>query len=210
MTNATHAICAANLLIFYGASTMAKSQDETQIAARYVNALFTLAADQQKLDTVAEGLEALGVLLAKSYDFSALCHSPMLSRVAKMQAVEAIAKKVKLQPLVAQLLTVLANNQRLSVLPAVIVEFAARMREHHGEVVADVATATKLDAATEKSLTTNLSKYTGKKVVLRVQEKPEILGGLTVRIGGMMIDASVAGKLARLKDRLSQGIKQVA
>lgn len=189
---------------------MAKSQDNTQIAARYVNALFTLAAEQKALDAVAEALAALGKLLADSADFTALCHSPVLSRVAKMQAVEAIAKKIKLQPLVAQLLTVLANNQRLSVLPAVITEFAARMRDHHGEVVADVATATKLDAATEKSLTSNLSKYTGKKVVLRVQEKPEILGGLTVRIGGMMIDASVSGKLARLKDRLSQGIKQVA
>jgi F-type H+-transporting ATPase subunit delta len=112
--------------------------------------------------------------------------------------------------LVAQLLTVLAANQRLALLPAIVAEFAAQMRAHRGEMVAEVATATKLDAATEQALVASLTKYTGKKVVLAVSQKPEILGGLKIRLGGVMIDASVAGKLMRLKDKLNHGIKQVA
>jgi F-type H+-transporting ATPase subunit delta len=189
---------------------MAASQDEKQIAARYVSALFSLATEQKKLDAVAAELEKLGELLAESADLKALCQSPMLSTTAKMQAVMAIAKKAKMHALVAQLLTVLAANQRLALLPAIVAEFAAQMRAHRGEMVAEVATATKLDAATEKALVASLTKYTGKKVVLAVSQKPEILGGLKIRLGGVMIDASVAGKLMRLKDKLNHGIKQVA
>lgn len=189
---------------------MANAHDEKQIATRYVTALFDLATGQKKLDAVAGELEKLGSLLNESADFLSLCHSPVLSSAAKMQAVMAIAKKAKMHALVAQLLTVLAANQRLALLPAIITEFAARMRAHHGEIMAEVSAAAPLDSKTEKSLVTALSAYTGKKVVLSVQQKPEILGGLKIRLGGVMIDASTAGKLTRLKEKLNQGIRQVA
>lgn len=189
---------------------MANAQDEKQIASRYVTALFELANEQKKLDAVAAELEKLGVSLQESAEFSALCQSPVLSTAAKTDAVAAIAKKSKMHALVAQLLKVLAENQRLILLPAIIIEFAARMRAHHGEAVAEITAATPLDSKTEKTLIAALGSYTGKKVVLSVQQKPELLGGLQIRLGGVMIDASVSGKLQRLKDALNQSIRQIA
>ncbi len=189
---------------------MASAQDDKQIASRYVTALFDLAKEQKKLDKTAEELAALADLLGNSSDFAALCNSPVISRQDKEKAVQALAKKTKLSPIVSQFLTLLAENQRLALLGAITAEFASRLREHHGEIVAEVQTAAPIDAKTEKSLAAALSKYTGKTVTLDIQEKPEILGGLRLFIGGRMIDASVSGKLQRLQEKLNQGIKQIA
>lgn len=190
--------------------TMASAQDEKQISARYVTALFALAQEQKKQDTVAEELSALANLLNTSAEFKSLCFSPALSAATKLEAVAAIAKKLKLSALTNNFLNVLAENQRLPLLAAVAEDFLAALRESKGEIVAEILTATKLDSKTEKSLVESLSKYTGKTVSLQVTEKPELLGGLQIRLGGVMIDASVLGKLNRLKEKLTNGIRAAA
>lgn len=189
---------------------MAKTSTDSQISSRYAAALFALAQEQKKLDAVAGDLTSLAALVKDSNAFAALCYSPVIPRRVKIKAVEALIKKMKWNATTAQFLKVLAENQRLAALPAIAEAFSLKLREHKGEMVAEVLTAAKLDASTEKSLTAHLSKYTGKTVTLDVKQKPEILGGLTIRLGGVMIDTSISGKLNRLKEKLNQGIKQVA
>jgi ATP synthase F1 delta subunit len=189
---------------------MAKTQNTQQIAARYVTALFLLAKEQNLLAAVAKDMEMLGNLLRESVAFKALCQSPLQSRRVKEQAVQAIATKAKAHPLVAQFIALLARNQRLGLLAEMVEGFAARLRQESGEIVAQMVVAAPLDAKTEAELVASLSRFTGKKVSLAVQQNPEILGGLTLHFEGMMVDASLAGKLNRLKEELQQRIRQAA
>lgn len=185
---------------------MASAQDEQQIATRYVTALFDLAQAQSKQDVVASELQYLATLMVESADFRNLCNSPAISVANKAEAVAALCKQAKASDLTAQFVGVLAQNQRLAVLPQIAEQFQLALRNSRNEVVAIVESASPLDAAVEKELVQNLSQYTGKKVILQQVQKPEVLGGLRVRIGGMLIDASLAGKL----DRLARTLRSAA
>lgn len=188
----------------------ASQQDQKQIASRYVTALFALAEAEDALEKTQNELERIGELLAESDCFARLCFTPTLSRHAQHDGLKALAEKGKLSLLVGRFLMVLAENRRVSCLPYIISGFAERLRRHRGQAVAEVTSATRLKKAEQDNLAKLLKKYTGKDVVLHVTENSNILGGLRIQVDGKMIDATVAGRLGRLKDRLYTGIRQIA
>ena len=188
---------------------MAITATHKQIATRYVNALFDLALDAKKVELTADELDSLAAAMAESEEMHRLCTDPTLTRAMQAEGVAAVAKKAKLSKLVEQFLTVLVKNRRLEVLPAMAQTFRAKLRAHHGQVVAEVVTATKLKKADETKLIKMLGEHTDKQVVLQVTEDASILGGLRIMVDGTMIDASLQGRLNRLKDELYHGIKQV-
>jgi F-type H+-transporting ATPase subunit delta len=189
---------------------MAQKHDPSLIALRYVTALFELAHSAKKTDEVAKELAALALLVKTSPEFAALCHSPVITRQTKSVAIATLVSTLKLSKLVGQFLALLTQNQRLALLPQIAESFAARLRSERGEAIAQIQTATTLSESLQKELSTLLSRFSGKKVSLSVQQEPEILGGVRIHLGGTMIDASLAGKLARLKDALSSSGRDTA
>ena len=82
--------------------------------------------------------------------------------------------------------------------PEIVRVFEALSNEAQGIVIADVTTASSLDAGQESRLQEKLAGVTGKEVRLRLHEDPKVIGGVVVRIGDKRIDGSVTGRLARL------------
>jgi len=168
------------------------------LAGRYASALFDLARDQRKLDAVGRSLDALSQALTDSTDFAELIASPLVSREAAAKAFASLAPKLKLDPTTANFLAVLARNGRKRDLRAVIRAFGRLAAEHRGETSAEVVTARALADDQLAALKTQLRARAGRDVTIDAQVNPDILGGIVVKLGSQMIDASIRTKLNRL------------
>ena len=169
------------------------------LAERYGAALFDLADEHKELDAVARDLQALRALLRDSADLRRLIRSPVLSREEQGKAVIAIAQQAGLSPLTRNFLGLLAQNRRLFALPEMIESFLNRLAERRGEVTAQVLAAQDLSPAQRAAVDEQLRKAVGRKVAIDVQVDPSLLGGLVVKVGSRMVDASLKSMLHRLQ-----------
>ena len=169
------------------------------LAERYAAALFELADERRDLDTVAADLRQLRAMLHDSADLSRLVRSPILTRSEQGKAVEAIAERAGLSALVRDFLAVVARNRRLFAVPAMIEAFLTKLAERRGEITAEVTVAQPLTEAQLGSLGEQLRRSAGRRVSVEVRVDPALLGGLVVKLGSRMIDASLSSKLRRLQ-----------
>ena len=168
------------------------------LQGRYASALFDLAHEQKAVAAVESDLENLDAALTESADLAALIRNPQISREAAAAALDGVAKLLKLSPLTANLLGVLAANRRLDKLPEVIRAFASIAAAARGEVTADVTSAHPLSAAQLKTLEAKLKSREGKDVKIKTNVDPDLLGGLVVRVGSQQIDSSIRTRLNTL------------
>ena len=171
---------------------------QASLSGRYAIALFELAYEQKKLDAVAADLAAVREALAESDALRALTTSPLVGRDEAQRAVAAAAGAMKLDPITANFLGVLASNRRLAQLDGVIRAFNTLAARHRGEINAEITSAHPLDEEQVDAIRTNLRARYGSDIAVDLQVDPAILGGLVVKIGSRMIDGSIRTKLNTL------------
>lgn len=173
------------------------------LSGRYATALFDLAVEHNALDAVLASLETLSGALGRSEDLMALIGSPMVGRGAAAAAIKGLASAMELDSLTSNFLGVLANNRRLSALPAIMRDVRALAAARRGEITAQVTSAHALTKTQAAALAKKLKSGLGRDVTLDITQDPAILGGLIVRIGSRMIDSSLRSRL----DQLGQALK---
>jgi F-type H+-transporting ATPase subunit delta len=171
---------------------------QASLSGRYALALFELANEQKKLEAVGQDLAAVSQALGESDEFRALTVSPLVGRDEAVKAVAATAGAMKLDPVTASFLGVLAQNRRLAQLPGVIRAFNILSARHRGEITAEVTSAHQLDAGQVDAIKQNLRTRMGRDIAVDLAVDPAILGGLVVKIGSQMIDGSIRTKLNNL------------
>ena len=169
------------------------------LAERYAAALFELADERRELDAVADDLRQLRTMIAGSADLSRLVKSPILSRDAQGKGIAALAEAAGISRLVRDFLAVVARNRRLFAVPAMIAAYLAKLAERRGEVTAEVTAAQPLSEVQLGSLTEQLRRSMGRRVSVELRVDPALIGGLIVKLGSRMVDASLASKLRRLQ-----------
>ena len=169
------------------------------LAARYAAALFELADERRELDAAAEDLRQLRAMLAGSTDLTRLMRSPILSREAQGKAIAALAEHAQMSRLVRDFLAVVARNRRLFAVPAMIEAYLRKLADRRGELTAEVTAAQPLSEGQLGSLTEQLRRALGRRVSVELRVDPALLGGLIVKLGSRMVDASLASKLRRLQ-----------
>jgi F-type H+-transporting ATPase subunit delta len=169
------------------------------LAERYATALFEIADERRALDETASDLRQLRTMLAASADLTRLVRSPILSREEQARAVEALARRAELSPLIRDFLAVVARNRRLFAVPAMIDGFLAMLAARRGEITAEVVAAQPLSAEQLEVLSEHLRRTVGRRVSVEAKVDPQLLGGMIVKVGSRMIDASVESKLRRLQ-----------
>ena len=169
------------------------------IAERYGLALYELADEAKSLDDVASDLESLKALIAESDDFAKLLRSPVIDRNAKTKAVSTILEKGGADSLTRRFVGVVAENNRLFVLAEMITAYLAELSRRRGEITAEVTSARPLNDDQLQQLTESLRAKLGGKVAVEADVDPSLIGGLVVRVGSRMIDASLKTKLQRLQ-----------
>jgi len=169
------------------------------LADRYAAALFELADERKALDQVAADLRSLRQLLAESPDLRRLVLSPILSRIEQGKAIVAVAERAGFDGLTRSFLGLVAHNRRLFAVPAMIEAFLQRLAARCGEVTAEVTSAQELTPAQLSAVNEQLRKAVGSKIAVEVKVDKNLLGGLIVKVGSRMVDASLRSKLHRLQ-----------
>jgi F-type H+-transporting ATPase subunit delta len=182
-----------------GFSLASETTGVTSLAERYAGALFDLADQRRALDEIASDLRELRAMMQASGDFVRLIRSPVLSREEQAKGIAAIAERAGVSVLTRNFLGVVAHNRRLFAVPAMIEAFLAELAKRRGEVTAQVTAAQALSQAQLEALNQQLRRGLGSRVSLDVTVDPTLIGGIVVRLGSRMIDASIKNKLQRLQ-----------
>ena len=169
-----------------------------RVARRYASALMSVAVDHKAVDATADDLVLIRTALADSRELRMLLASPIIQEAKKARVLQAVFEK-RIGKLTLLFLDLLVRKQREVFLDDMIHRFLDLRDEMRGLVTVDVTAAVDLDAKQTKALTKELERTTGKSVELRLTRDASIMGGLVVRIGDTVHDASVRRQLARLR-----------
>lgn len=183
---------------------MAKKVNIKELARRYTTAVFELAKSENALDKVSKDLEALEALLGDNPELEQLIASPVLSEAEQVETISQLAKAQKFNSLTLNFLSIVARNGRLQYLRQIVTAFRDKIAEENGEIKAEITTAQELSAAQISAIAKDLGAKTGKTVVVIQNVRPEIIGGLIVKIGPKMFDYSIKSRLTKLKNKLKE------
>jgi F-type H+-transporting ATPase subunit delta len=172
------------------------------VARRYAAALFMAAKRQNEVEAVEQDARALSEVLAREPRLMKFLDSPEILDERK-EAMLRTAFGERVRPVLLRFLLLVFRKNRISHLSDMIEEFVARAEEARGIVSARVVTAVALGPDQTEALTAKLAALTGKQIRLRRDVDPGILGGALVTIGDRILDGSVQGRLAAIRDELT-------
>ena len=174
-------------------------------AVRYAKALFDVVLRERgDLAHVERQLEQFGGLFAAHPELQRVMMNPAVPAPRKRDAVSELAKVAQLQPVLGKLMTLLAERDRLALLPEVLRAFRSRLLDHQNVVRAEVTTAMPLGPERIGQIQRSLAAATGRTVLLDSRVDPSLVGGLIARVGSVVYDASLTTQLRKMKDRLEQ------
>ena len=169
------------------------------MAGRYATALFELALEENAVDQVAADLKSFDAMVASSPDLTRLVRSPVFSAGDQAKALVAVLEKAGIKGIAANFLRIIAQNRRLFAAREMIRGFNRLVAKHKGEVTAEVTVAEALNDARMAEIRDALKSVSGKDVQIDVTVDPSIIGGLKVKLGSRMVDASLRTKLNSIK-----------
>lgn len=174
---------------------------DIRVARRYAAALFGVANRDGILDAVAADLTLISRFLADVPYLRAVLMQPLVSDTRKYTVVdEAFGDRVTASSL--NFFKLLIRKRREDLVSECIREFRALLAEHTNMVEAEAWTAVPLSPEQTERLTQSLQALTGKTVRLTAAVDHTLVGGVVVRLGDLIIDGSVRGKLERLERQL--------
>jgi F-type H+-transporting ATPase subunit delta len=169
------------------------------MAGRYATALYELALEERALDPVKADLERFDALVEGSEDLKRLVRSPVFTAEEQQKALAAVLEKAGIGGLAAKFLSLVTKNRRLFAVRDITRAFRALVARHKGETRAEVTVAEPLSENHLSALKEALKSTTKKEVALDIRVDPAILGGLVVKLGSRMVDASLKTKLNSIK-----------
>lgn len=177
---------------------------ERRIVRRYAAALFGAASKADVVDAVESDLGLVGYTIESSPALWDAMVSPIIPASTKRKILGDIFGG-KVQEITLAYLGLLVDKRREEALKVTESEYVLLANEARGIVEAEVTSATALDEDQAARLVSKLSATTGKKIELSSKVDPSVIGGVLVRIGDTVIDGSVRGQLAALRQKLLEG-----
>lgn len=169
------------------------------VAGRYASALHGLAFEGKVVDAVSADLASIQAMVDSSPDLARLIKSPVFSVEEQSAAMAAILSKAQIGGLSANFIRLVAAKRRLFALPEMIRGYQAEVARARGIVSAEVTVAETPSAAQVDDIKAALKEAAGTEVAVAIKVDPAIIGGLVVRMGARMVDASLKTKLNSIR-----------
>jgi F-type H+-transporting ATPase subunit delta len=177
----------------------------TTAGRRYAEAAFQVALRDGELDGWRDDLVLAADMLARP-EVERVVDSPAVPLAQRLGVVSALLES-RIRPGALRLVSLLVERGRVRDLPRVSEQFQRQLNAHRGIVVATVTSAAPLTKDETAAIRTRVEAMAGSTVDLRTAIDPALLGGLTVQIGDRLLDASIRGRLERLRDQLNAGTR---
>jgi len=172
-----------------------------ELAKRYSLALLPLAEAQSIQRQVTDELKALVALIGREPMLKACLANPTIPVVAKQAILDQIMAPV-FNPLTRDFVGRLVRNRRAALLAEIVQFLEARLDEEEGRVEVRVESALPMTDADQADFLRRLTQWLNKKVALEIAVVPELLAGITIRIGDRLVDGSCRGQLTRMRQVL--------
>jgi F-type H+-transporting ATPase subunit delta len=173
-----------------------------EIAAVYARSLFEVAKEQQKLDVVRDELGQFADALQDNRELQVFFFSPYFSTQEKEDGLDRAVTDA--DPAVRNFFKLLIENHRMPVIFRVRRAFDDLWEEENQLLPVEVTSAVELDEGTVRQIGDRISEQTGRRVDLSSRVEPDILGGIVVRVGNSVLDASVRNRLESLRRQVAR------
>ena len=173
-----------------------------EIAEVYARSLFEVAKEHGTVDLIREQLDQFTQALGADRDLQIFFFSPYFSTQEKK---DGLARALDgADPIVVNFLELLIENHRMPVIFRVRRGYETLWEEENRLLPVSVTSAVELDEATVRQIGDRIAEQTGRRVDLSATVEPEILGGIVVRVGNAVLDASVRNRLEQLRKQVAR------
>jgi ATP synthase F1 delta subunit len=173
-----------------------------EIAAVYSRSLFEVASEQNKLDALREQLGAFADALNDNRELQVFFFSPYFSTAEKQDGLDRAISDA--DPILINFLKLLIENHRMPVIFRVRRGFDELWLRENRRLPVQVTSAVELDQGTVTAIGDRIAEQTGQKIDLTAVVEPDILGGLVVRVGNSILDASIRNRLEQLRKQVAR------
>ena len=173
-----------------------------EIARVYASALFEAAKDKGKLDVIRDQLGQFADSLAENREMQIFLFSPYFSSAEKIEALKRAVTDA--EPEVLNFLELLLEKGRMPVIFRIRRQFDALWAKENKRLGVTVTSAIELDPEIVKRIGSEIEEQTGNTVELQSRVDPDILGGLVVQVGNMVLDTSIRNRLEKLRKSVAQ------
>ena len=173
-----------------------------EIASVYARSLFEVAKEQNKLDQVREQLGEFADALSENRELQVFFFSPYFSTPEKKDGLKKAVSGS--EEIFNNFLELLIEKHRMPAVFRVRREFDAMWRRENKLLPVEVTSAIELDKGTVKQIGDRIGEQTGQKIELSAKVEPDILGGIVVRVGNSIIDASIRARLEQLRKQVAK------
>jgi F-type H+-transporting ATPase subunit delta len=174
-----------------------------ELAQVYARALFEVALEQGKLDQLREQLAQFAEALNGNRELAVFFFSPYFSSTEKIEALGGLLDGA--EEALLNFLSLLIENHRMPVIFRASQEFERLWEEENKTLPVEITSAIALDAATTENLGKTIGERAGRTVNLAARVDPDILGGIIIRVGNSILDASIRNRLEQLRRHVAQG-----
>jgi F-type H+-transporting ATPase subunit delta len=174
-----------------------------EIAKVYARSLFEVARESGKLDQVREQLGQFVDALNENRELAVFFFSPYFSIPEKQDALGRVL--VGAEEIFVNFLVLLIEKHRMPVIFRIRQAFEQLWEEENRTLPVEITSAIELDEGTTESLARQIAERADRNVKLATRVDPEILGGLVVRVGNSILDASIRNRLEQLRRHVAQG-----
>jgi ATP synthase F1 delta subunit len=173
-----------------------------EIAQVYARSLFEVAREQDKIDLVREQVGQFADALAESRELEIFFFSPYFSTEEKKDGLDRALDGA--DETVRNFLALLIENHRMPALMRVRREYDGLWQEVNQLLPVQITSAVELDGSVHARIGEEIGRQTGRKVQLSSTVDPDVLGGIVVRVGNSILDASVRTRLERLRKQVAR------
>jgi len=173
-----------------------------EIAQVYARSLFEVAKEKGNLDRVREELGEIAEALDSNRELSVFFFSPYFSTEEKKSGLESVISGA--DPIVVNFLELLVENRRMPVIFRVRRAFDRLWEEENKLLPVQITSAVALDSDVVERIGEEIGRQTGRKVELTADVDPNVLGGIVLRVGNSILDASIRNRLEQLRKQVAR------
>jgi len=165
----------------------------------YALALYELAKENSELNKVEDGMDGIKTLLSNSSDFKEMILNPTVTKEEKNKVIIKIVDQYNFCETLKKFLGFLTTKNRLFFLNKIIGSFLDLISSSKGELKAKLLSSKKLSKSELEKIRNELSKDFQSPIKIDYKHDPDLIGGLVIQVGSVMVDASIKSKLRQLQ-----------